>query len=113
STSAPSARACTASRPGSPPTAASAPGSSPTRCISGVAERKQLVLVAMTAGGALASIDMTVVSVMLPTVEADLGASAPATHWIVAAYFLTLGAVVAVGGRLGDLFGHERLFIGG
>jgi EmrB/QacA subfamily drug resistance transporter len=64
----------------------------------------------MTGALSMIMLDQTVVSVALPTMERDLGLSATAVQWVVNAYLLSLAALVAVGGRLGDLFGQVRLF---
>lgn len=57
--------------------------------------------------------DTTIVNTALPAIRDGLGASAAAMQWIVAGYLLTLGSLLLLGGRLGDAFGHRRLFLGG
>lgn len=64
----------------------------------------------MTGSLSMILIDETVVSVALPTIQRDLDISATGLQWIVNAYLLTLAAFVAVGGRLGEMFGLARLF---
>ena len=75
--------------------------------------RRWWVLATMAGSLSMIMIDQTVVSVALPTVERDLGLSQVAAQWVVNAYMLTLAMFVAIGGRLGDLFGPERLFRAG
>jgi EmrB/QacA subfamily drug resistance transporter len=75
--------------------------------------RKWLVLVTMTGALSMILIDQTVVSVALPTIQRDLGMSQTELQWIVNAYLLTIAALVAVGGRLGDLFGETLVFRAG
>jgi EmrB/QacA subfamily drug resistance transporter len=53
------------------------------------------------------------VNVALPSIRADLGFSQASLAWVVNAYLLTFGGFLLLGGRLGDLFGHRRLFLGG
>src|SRR5437764_15451514 len=58
-------------------------------------------------------LDATIVNVALPSIRQDLGFSPTALAWVVNAYMLTFGGFLLLGGRLGDHFGHRRLFIGG
>ena len=44
-------------------------------------------------------------------IRADLGFSQTSLAWVVNAYLLTFGGFLLLGGRLGDLFGHRRLFL--
>jgi EmrB/QacA subfamily drug resistance transporter len=56
-------------------------------------------------------LDGTIVNVALPSIRADLGFSQASLAWVVNAYLLTFGGFLLLGGRLGDLFGHRRLFL--
>src|SRR3954463_13026914 len=56
-------------------------------------------------------LDVTIFGVALPSIRADLGFSETSLAWVVNAYLLTYGGFLLLGGRLGDLFGHRRLFI--
>src|SRR5439155_20673823 len=51
--------------------------------------------------------------VALPSIQGDLGFSKESLAWVMNAYLLTFGGFLLLGGRLGDLYGHRRLFIGG
>jgi EmrB/QacA subfamily drug resistance transporter len=51
------------------------------------------------------------VNVALPSIRDDLGFSQTSLAWVVNAYLLTFGGFLLLGGRLGDLFGHRRLFL--
>jgi EmrB/QacA subfamily drug resistance transporter len=64
----------------------------------------------MTGSLSMILIDETVVSVALPTIQRDLDMSQAGLQWIVNAYLLSFAAFVAVGGRLGEMFGLARLF---
>lgn len=59
------------------------------------------------------TIDVTVVRVALPTMQAELGLSDIGQQWIVNAYLLALAVLVVVGGRAGDLWGRRRVFLAG
>src|SRR5881227_31082 len=58
-------------------------------------------------------LDVTIVNVALPSIRQDLGFSETSLAWVVNGYLLTYGGFLLLGGRLGDLFGHRRLFIAG
>ena len=58
-------------------------------------------------------LDTTIVNVALPSIREDLGFSETSLAWVVNAYLLTFGGFLLLGGRLGDLFGHRRLFLVG
>src|SRR2546425_199904 len=58
-------------------------------------------------------LDTTIVNVALPSIRTDLGFSQTSLAWVVNAYLLTFGGFLLLGGRLGDLFGHRRLFLMG
>ena len=56
-------------------------------------------------------LDVTIVGVALPSIREDLGFSEASLAWVVNAYLITFGGFLLLGGRLGDLFGHRRLFL--
>ena len=58
-------------------------------------------------------LDATIVNVALPTIKSDLHFSDTSISWIVNAYLLTFGGFLLLGGRLGDLYGPRRWFVGG
>jgi EmrB/QacA subfamily drug resistance transporter len=58
-------------------------------------------------------LDTTIVNVALPSIRSDLGFSSTSLAWVVNAYLLTFGGFLLLGGRLGDLYGHRRLFLAG
>jgi EmrB/QacA subfamily drug resistance transporter len=62
---------------------------------------------------ALDLIDSTVTNIAAPTIAHDLGGGAGLIKWLGASYTLALGALLVVGGRLGDRFGQRRLFLVG
>ena len=74
---------------------------------------KRLALAATILGSSMAFIDGSVVNVALPSIQAELGASVAAIQWVVNAYLLFLGALVLVGGSLGDKLGRRTVFITG
>jgi EmrB/QacA subfamily drug resistance transporter len=58
-------------------------------------------------------IDATIVNVALPSIRADLGASAAHLEWVVSAYLLVFAVLLVTGGRLGDIYGRRRVFVTG
>ncbi|MFI7337994.1 MFS transporter [Streptomyces sp. NPDC050085] len=64
-------------------------------------------------GAALPLIDFFIVNVALPTIDHDLSASEPVLELVVAGYGIAYAVLLVLGGRLGDLIGRRRLFIGG
>ncbi len=72
-----------------------------------------LALCVLCLGTLMIVLDTSIVNVALPSIRDDLGFSETALSWVVNAYLLTFGGFLLLGGRLGDLFGHRRLFIAG
>ncbi|MGZ8688237.1 MAG: DHA2 family efflux MFS transporter permease subunit, partial [Gaiellaceae bacterium] len=70
-----------------------------------------LALLVLCAGSLMIVLDTTIVNVALPSIREDLGFSETSLAWVVNAYLLTFGGFLLLGGRLGDLFGHRRLFL--
>jgi len=69
------------------------------------------VLAATILGSSMAFIDGSVVSVALPAMQADLAAPVSEAQWIVNAYMLLLGALILIGGAVGDQVGRRRIFV--
>src|SRR5271168_4968814 len=72
---------------------------------------RSLVLTAMIFAVAMTFIDQTIVSIAAPTVQHDLGLSSSGMQWAINAYLLSLAALFALGGRLGDTLGHRRMVV--
>jgi len=72
-----------------------------------------LALIVLCLGDLMIVLDTTIVNVALPSIRVDLGFSEASLAWVVNAYLLTYGGFLLLGGRLGDLFGHRRLFLAG
>jgi EmrB/QacA subfamily drug resistance transporter len=70
-----------------------------------------LALIVLCLGDLMIVLDGTIVNVALPSIREDLGFSQESLAWVVNAYLLTFGGFLLLGGRLGDLFGHRRLFL--
>jgi EmrB/QacA subfamily drug resistance transporter len=72
-----------------------------------------LALYVLTLASLMIVLDATIVNVALPSIREDLGFTETSLAWVVNAYLLTYGGFLLLGGRLGDLFGHRRLFLAG
>src|SRR6202167_3294618 len=72
---------------------------------------RRWILAATILGSSMAYIDGTVVNVALPALQASLHASVVGVQWVVESYGLFLGALILVGGSLGDLFGRRSMFL--
>src|SRR5262245_33570835 len=58
-------------------------------------------------------LDVSIVNVALPSIQADLGFSESSLQWVVSGYALTFGGLLLLGGRAGDLLGRRKVFIAG
>jgi EmrB/QacA subfamily drug resistance transporter len=58
-------------------------------------------------------LDVAIVNVALPSIQRDLGFSQDSLQWVVSAYAIFFGGVLLLGGRLADLIGRRRMFVGG
>jgi EmrB/QacA subfamily drug resistance transporter len=72
---------------------------------------RSLILAAMIFAVAMTFIDQTIVSIAAATIQHDLGLSSSGIQWAINAYLLTLAALFAFGGRLGDILGHRLMVV--
>ena len=72
-----------------------------------------LAFMVLCLGSFMIVLDTTIVNVALPSIRTDLGFSEASLAWVVNAYMLFFGGFLLLGGRLGDLYGHRRLFAAG
>jgi len=72
--------------------------------------RKWWVLIAMASSISTIFLDQTILPVSLPTIQRELGIPAIGLQWIINSYLLVLTTLLLAGGRLGDIFGHRRIF---
>jgi len=76
-----------------------------------LADRRWLALILLCLGELMIVLDTTIVNVALPSIKASLGFDETALAWVINAYMLTYGGFLLLGGRLGDLYGHRKLFL--
>jgi EmrB/QacA subfamily drug resistance transporter len=77
------------------------------------AQRKWLALALLLGVQFMVVLDIAIVNVALPSIQQDLGFSERNLQWVVSAYALLFGGLLLLGGRVADLLGRRRLFIGG
>jgi EmrB/QacA subfamily drug resistance transporter len=70
-----------------------------------------LILTVLCIGFFIILLDTTIVNIAVPALTADLHAVLTQVLWIVNAYTLVYAGLLITGGRLGDLYGHKRLFL--
>src|SRR6201987_2577585 len=74
-------------------------------------KQRWLALMVLCLGVLMIVLDTTIVNVALPSIRADLAFTETSLVWVVNAYMLTFGGFLLLGGRLGDLYGHRKLFL--
>ncbi|MFC7103679.1 MFS transporter [Nonomuraea rubra] len=72
-----------------------------------------LLLAIILVGQFLAILNVNIVNVATPTIEADLNASGAGLQMIVAGYTIVYAVLLITGARVGDLFGYRKAFLGG
>jgi EmrB/QacA subfamily drug resistance transporter len=87
--------------------------SAPLRTTSTRSTRPFVVLALMCGVQFMVILDLAVVNVAIPSMQADLGLAQAELQWVVVTYGVTLGGFLLLGGRLADLFGRRRILLGG
>jgi EmrB/QacA subfamily drug resistance transporter len=75
--------------------------------------RLGLVLAVIATAQLMVALDLTIVNVALPHIQAALGFSGSNLEWVANAYAVAFGGLLLLGGRSGDLLGRRRIFIAG
>ena len=75
--------------------------------------RRWLIMAVVSVGQLMIALDTTVASVMGPQLQKDLGLSATGLQWVFNNYIVLFGGLLLLGGRLNDVFGRRRMFLGG
>lgn len=77
------------------------------------AEARRWILASTILASSMAFIDSTVVNVALPAIQSSFRVTVVDVQWVVESYGLFLGALILVGGSLGDLYGRRLMFVAG
>lgn len=76
-----------------------------------ISVRDRLLLVAVLTGTFLSMLNDFIVNVATPAIRAELGATYAEVQLVIGGYILVYGVALVTGGRLGDIFGHRRMFL--
>jgi EmrB/QacA subfamily drug resistance transporter len=77
----------------------------------GTDPRRWRALIVTLAGGFMVLLDVTIVTVAVPSIQRGLGATASGVQWVISGYPLMFGLALVAGGRLGDAFGRRRMYL--
>lgn len=75
--------------------------------------RRWLALTVVLLAQLMVILDTTVVNVALPAIQDDFDVSQADLTWVLNAYLISYGSLLLVAGRLGDLVGRKKVFLGG
>ena len=74
---------------------------------------KRSTLLAAAVASGITSLPTTALGVTLPTIQDEFNATLSQLQWTLTAYSLAYASLLVAAGRLGDIFGHRRLFLSG
>lgn len=81
-----------------------------TASMAGADPRRWITLAITTVTVVIISLDSTVLNVAIPTILKDFGTTLPSLQWVITGYALVFASLLIIGGRLGDLYGHRKIF---
>ncbi|MGW3964173.1 DHA2 family efflux MFS transporter permease subunit [Amycolatopsis sp. NPDC005003] len=73
----------------------------------------KLILAIVSFGSFMSSLDMSIINIVTPVLAREFGSGLAAMTWVINAYLIANAALVILCGRLGDMFGHKRMFVAG
>ena len=73
--------------------------------------RRWLTLAIVIMAAFIVVLDNSVLYVAIPTILREFHTTLPSLQWVVTGYSLTFATLLIIGGRLGDVYGHRRIFI--
>ncbi len=76
-------------------------------------DRKWLILLAVSLGSFMSTLDGSIVNIALPAIGAELGMGLQGVGWVVVAYLLVSGSLLLPIGRLGEVVTFKRVYLGG
>jgi EmrB/QacA subfamily drug resistance transporter len=76
-------------------------------------DRRWIALGVIVAAQFMVVLDIAIVNVALPSIKTDLHFTEENLQWVITAYSILFGGFLLLGGRMADLLGRRRLFIGG
>src|SRR6476659_10499892 len=75
--------------------------------------RRWITLAVVVVAALIVVLDNSVLTVAIPTILRDFDTTLPAVEWVITGYALTFASLLIIGGRLGDIYGHRRIFMVG
>ncbi|MEU6257869.1 MFS transporter [Streptomyces sp. NPDC047043] len=75
-----------------------------------MSRHRALTLASSVVGAVIVALDGTVLTVAQPTLQRDLGASFAQVQWTSTGYLIAVAGLLVFSGRLGDRYGHQRVF---
>jgi MFS family permease len=60
---------------------------------------------------AIPVLDNTILNLAVPTILREFHTTLASLQWVITGYSLTFATLLIIGGRLGDIFGHRRMFV--
>jgi EmrB/QacA subfamily drug resistance transporter len=75
--------------------------------------KRTWALIAVTLGSSIVILDGSIVNLALPTIGKELGTQFAGMQWISDGYLLSLSALILLGGSLGDILGHKKVYLTG
>ena len=73
--------------------------------------RRWITLTIIIISAFIVVLDNTVLNVAIPTILRELHTTLPSLEWVITGYALTFATLLIIGGRLGDVYGHRRVFV--
>ena len=73
--------------------------------------RRWITLAIVIISAFIVVLDNTVLNVAIPTILREFHTTLPSLEWVVTGYALTFATFLIIGGRLGDVYGHRRVFV--
>ena len=73
--------------------------------------RRWVTLAVVVVAAFIVVLDNSVLNVAIPTILRDFDTTLPAVEWVITGYSLTFASLLIIGGRLGDVYGHRRIFV--
>src|SRR3954469_17218795 len=81
------------------------------RCMKQLTPSPRRVLLVVSAAVFMASLDLFIVNIAFPDIQADLGGTDSSLSWILNAYAIVLAALLVPFGRIADMVGRRRAFL--
>jgi EmrB/QacA subfamily drug resistance transporter len=76
-------------------------------------KQRRLILGAVAVGTFMGALDTSIVNIALPSMSKYFNTPFSRLEWVVMAYLLIISSLLLTYGRLGDMYGHKRIYITG